>query len=194
MAGTVFRSPLMSRLMRWLAQLGLRLSGWRIEGDMAAVAALPKAVVIGAPHTSNWDFPLMLAVAFSSGLEFHWMGKHTLFSWPFGAVMRWLGGIAIDRRTSNNTVSQMVTAFNGVDRMLVVIPPEGTRSRVARWKTGFYHIAHQAQVPIVLGFIDGGRKVVGFGPVMQPTGEVERDIADIRAFYRDMVGICPDNT
>lgn len=194
MSASVFRSPVATWLLGALARIGLRLAGWRIEGDIASVRNMSKAVVIGAPHTSNWDFPLMLAVAFVCGLEFHWMGKHTLFARPFGGLMRWLGGIAIDRRQANNTVAQMVQAFTGAEHMLVVIPPEGTRSRVSRWKTGFYHIARQAQVPIVLGFIDGGRRVVGFGPTFHPTGDAERDIAHIRAFYQDMIGIRPANS
>lgn len=189
MKKTIFRTPVITACLRWPARLALRLTGWQVRGDVAGLQRLPRYVLIGAPHTSNWDFVLMLAVILACRMEVHWMGKHTLFPWPVGGFMRWLGGIAIDRRQANNTVAQMVEAYRQYDELVVLIPPEGTRRQVARWKSGFYHIAHQAGVPIVLGFIDAGRKEAGFGPAFTPTGDLEHDLAEIQAFYADKTGI-----
>ena len=186
MSRTVFKTPIINTLCRALSTLLLKASGWRIEGEFPDTR---KLVLIGAPHTSNWDFPLMLMVVFKLGKDVHWMGKHTLFPKPFGGLMRWLGGIAIDRRQANNTVEQMVEEFNRRDELIVVIPPEGTRSKVERWKTGFYHIANGAGVPILLGFIDGERKVVGFKTLYQPSGDLENDLAEIQGYYQGIKGI-----
>ncbi len=183
MARTVFDTPLVSSLCRALARAGLRLSGWQVVG--APPAGLQKYVLIGAPHTSNWDFVLMLAAVFDRQLSVRWMGKDALFRGPLGPLMRWLGGIAIDRSKANNLVSQMVGTYRQSPALVITIPPEGTRRKVERWKTGFYWIAHGAGVPIVLGYADFGRKVVGFGPVFEPTGDIEADLPAIQAFYRD---------
>ncbi len=169
-----------SRVLRWLARQGLRLSGWRLEGELPPAS---RYVAIGAPHTSNWDFMLMLAVVLEYGLEFVWMGKNTLFRGPTAALFRWLGGIPIDRSRPGGMVEQAIAAFDERRHLVMVITPEGTRKQVARWKRGFYHVARGAGVPILLAYVDHGRKVAGLGPLFTPTDDVEADMAAIQAFY-----------
>ena len=183
---TVFRTPLIRPLLAFLSRLGLRLFGWRVLG---AIPDTRRFVLIGVPHTSNWDFLLMLMAVLDRGLELHWMGKHTLFRWPFGALMRWLGGLAIDRNRANNTVAQMLELFENNTDLVVLTTPEGTRSKVQRWKTGFYHIAHGAGVPILLGYVDASKKELGFGPLFFTTGDLDQDLLEIQRFYADKVGI-----
>ena len=185
MRRTIYNTPVIAQLFRGLSWLGLKLAGWKLEG---APPTERKYVLIAVPHTSNWDFPITLAMAFVFRFDIFWMGKDSLFKGPFGPVMRWLGGIPIDRSSRNNIVQQMVDAFNQSDSLVVAIPPEGTRSRVEKWKTGFYHIANGAGVPIALGFLDYAHKVGGFGPTFYPTGDLEADLADIRRFYAGISG------
>lgn len=168
------------RLLRPLGRLWLTANGWHIEGEMPD---LPKFIIVGAPHTSNWDLPFTLAAGLHYGLRVHWMGKDTIFKWPFAGLMRWLGGIPIDRSKANNAVAQMVDRFKSSDRLVLVIPPEGTRGKVERWKTGFYHIAVGAGIPLALGFLDYRRKAAGIAKVYYPTGNLEADLAEIQAFY-----------
>lgn len=182
---TIFDTPVIKTLMRWLSAFILRISGWRIEGCLPDI---PKIVLIAAPHTSNWDFPFTLFIAFATKAKLYWMGKDALFRRPFGGLFRWLGGIPIDRSRSNNVVEQMIRQFNSSDKLIVTIPPSGTRKRVMKWKTGFYYIARGANVPIVLGFLDYRRKVGGFGPVFMPTGYVEADMKEIRSYYSGIHG------
>lgn len=162
-----------------------RLNGWRVEGDMPADR---KMVVIAAPHTTNWDLPLMLAVAFYYRVDLKWMGKDGLFKPPFGGLMRALGGIPIDRSKSNDVVSQMVDVYAQADDLLVAIPPEGTRAKTRYWKTGFYHIADGAGVPIALGFLDYPTKTGGVGGLLHTTGDYGADLEEIKAFYAGKTG------
>lgn len=185
---TIFRTPLFRHVLLTLSWLGLKLTGWKIVGN---VPKEPKFVLIAAPHTSNWDFPLLVAMACVLRLEIYWMGKDALFVGPFGPFMRWLGGIPIDRKNATNVVQSTTTAFDQADRLIVVIPPEGTRSAVRQWKTGFYHIAVGAGVPIGLSFLDFRKKTGGFLPTFYPSGEAEADIAEIRSFYKDIKGKYP---
>lgn len=186
---TIFDTPVIRTLFAWISIVCLRLAGWRLEGKFYD---LPKYVMIAAPHTSNWDFPVTLGICFAARAKIYWMGKSSLFKGPLGPVMRWLGGVPVDRSKSNNLVQQMVDVFNRSEQLVLTIPPEGTRAKVRQWKSGFYHIAVGAQVPIVLAFLDFRRKVGGFGPVFHPTGNVEQDMAAIQAFYKDIVGKNPD--
>lgn len=160
-------------------------AGWTVEG---AGPQTDKFVVIAAPHTSNWDLPFMLGVAYTFRIKLHWMGKASLFKPPFGWLMLSLGGIPIDRSKANDVVSQMVEVYNTAETLAVAIPPEGTRSKVRKWKTGFYNIAHGANVPIALGFLDYKRKVGGIGGVFTTTGDYARDLEDIKAFYATVTG------
>ena len=173
---------------RGLGRLYLRLSGWRVEGRIPEAG---KAVVIAAPHTSNWDLPLMLAVSYVLGIRPAWLGKRELFRWPFGGLMRWLGGLPVDRQIRQNLVQQAVARFDTVYRLYLVIPPSGTRNRATHWKSGFYHIACGARVPIACAFLDYRRRVGGIGPVLRPSGDLAADMESIRAFYAGIAGKFP---
>jgi 1-acyl-sn-glycerol-3-phosphate acyltransferase len=162
-----------------------------MEGE---VPDFPKYVLIAAPHTSNMDLAVMLTLAFTFRTKLSWMGKDALFRWPFGGLSRWLGGIPIDRSKSHNVVEQSVALFNEKEAFVLAVPPEGTRKQVRYWKTGFYYIAKGAGVPILLGFIDYGRKVGGFGPVLMPTGDIEEDMKTIQSFYAAITGRHPGQT
>jgi 1-acyl-sn-glycerol-3-phosphate acyltransferase len=176
-------------MLSWFARSILALFGWRLTGSLPAA---PKYVIIAAPHTSNWDFILALLIAASFKLRINFMMKDELFRPPWGWFFRSLGGIPINRRSNNKVVDQMVQRFAERERLALVIPPEGTRSKVAKWKTGFYYIAHGAGVPILLGYVDFGRKQAGFGPLVATTGDIEADMATIRAFYAGMAGRHPE--
>jgi 1-acyl-sn-glycerol-3-phosphate acyltransferase len=165
-----------------------RLAGWKIEGS---VPESERFVLIAAPHTSNWDFPFMMAVALGLRQKVYWMGKHTLFSGWKGPIARWLGGISVDRRNSHDVVGQSIAQYGVQDKLILVIAPEGTRGSVRSWKTGFYHVANGANVPIVTGFLDYSRKVGGVGPSILPTGDYEADMAKIWAFYSQIKGKFP---
>jgi 1-acyl-sn-glycerol-3-phosphate acyltransferase len=190
MSRTIFNTPVVSPFLKTCSMGFLRVTGWRVEGTLPATAE--KSVLIAAPHTSNWDLPYTLMVAFALNLNVRWMGKHTLFWGPFGPIMRWLGGIAVNRSQSNNLVAlsaERIQQHQGA--MQLIVPPEGTRSKTRYWKTGFYHIARTAQVPIIMAYMDYARKVSGLGPVFQPTGDVEADMAQIKAFYAPIQGKNP---
>ena len=187
MSRTIFETPVVNTLLRAASAAFLRFNGWKVEGALPAHAR--KAVLIAAPHTSNWDLPYTLMVAFCLRLNIRWMGKASLFRGPFGPLMRWLGGIAINREKSSNVVADCAAALQRSALPLqLVVPPEGTRGRTRHWKTGFYFIALQAQVPIVLAYMDYQRKVSGLGPVFTPTGDVERDMEEIKRFYLGVKG------
>ena len=168
-------------LAEWVGRTALKLMGWRIEGELPK---LDKFVVIGAHHTSNWDFVIFIAVKFVLRLNARWFGKHTIFRWPFGALMRLWGGIAIRRERQGNTVEQAVRAFAEHQQFMLILSPEGTRKKVERWKMGFYHIALGAGVPVVLAALDYGHKRVVIGPPFWPTGNEQADLAQILAYYR----------
>ena len=156
--------------------------GWRFQGSIPG--QMQKAVVIAAPHTSNWDLPYSLMAAFGLGLQLHWLGKASLFGFPFKGLMRWLGGIGVDRSRPGQLVSAAVNCFENTQRPLfLMIPPEGTRSKVREWKTGFYYIAQGAQVPIILAYMDHAKKEAGLGPCLDVTGDVDVDMATVKAFY-----------
>lgn len=174
--------------MRWLARLILRLIGWRMVGEIPG----PRAVLIAAPHTSNWDFPLAILAFWALDIDARWVGKHTLFRRPFGGLMRLLGGIPLDRERTSDFVRATVELFEGEEALVLAIAPEGTRSRTQRWRSGFYWIAHGAGVPIALGFLDYGRRVGGIGGSLFPSGDVKADMERIRAFYADKTARHPE--
>ena len=186
---TIFDTPVVRTIIRWISIFFLKIARWRTVGTLPDI---PKFVMIAAPHTSNWDFPIMMFIAFKLKAKLYWMGKNTLFKKPFDGIFRWLGGIPIDRNRSNNVVEQMVDKFNTMDRLILTIPPSGTRKRVTKWKSGFYHIALGAKVPVVLGFIDFQKKTGGIGPAVTLTGDMEDDMKVIRSFYADIEGKYPE--
>ncbi len=185
MRRSVFNTPVISHFFTALSWTAFKLMGWSIEGRPPDI---DKFVVIGAPHTSNWDFPLALATAFLLRLDFTWLGKDSIFTGPLNPLMRWLGGLPIDRSKSSNVVQSTIDAFNNHDHLIIAIAPEGTRSKVKKWKRGFYHIAYGAGVPIGRGFFDYEQKVIGFGPTFTPTGNVEKDMIEIQALYKGIKG------
>ncbi|MGB4359434.1 MAG: lysophospholipid acyltransferase family protein [Rhodoferax sp.] len=184
---TIFSTPVVNTLLRALSVTYLKLAGWQVQGVLPAQAQ--KSVLIAAPHTSNWDLPYTLMVAFVLRLNIYWMGKASIFRFPFGPLMRWLGGIAVDRSKTNNLVLASAQAIQAADGALqLIVPPEGTRSKTRYWKTGFYHIAAAAQVPIVLAYMDYQRKISGLGPLFVPSGNLEADMLQIKAFYAPFKG------
>jgi 1-acyl-sn-glycerol-3-phosphate acyltransferase len=169
------------RLGRALGWLALRLAGWRFEG---ALPDLPRFVAVVAPHTSNWDFPLAMAVMFALGLRVRWLGKHTLFRGPAGALLRWLGGVPVRRGERLGGTADAVDALARAPAMVLALAPEGTRRRVETWRSGYYAIAEGAGVPIVPVWFDWGRRVVGFGAPVAAAGGAEALTARLRALYR----------
>jgi 1-acyl-sn-glycerol-3-phosphate acyltransferase len=191
MSPTIFDTPVVRTALRAGSLAFLRWNGWTIEGALPASAS--RCVLIAAPHTSNWDLPYTLMVAFALRLHIRWMGKASLFRFPYGGAMRWLGGIAVDRSKNNNLVAASADALKQADGPLqLVVPPEGTRGKTRHWKTGFYFIALEARVPVILAFMDYRRKVSGLGPVFTPSGDVDADMAKIKAFYAGVQGRNPD--
>ena len=176
-------------IKRSLGHLILRVNGWRWHGD---IPETPRFVLIAAPHTSNWDLVYMLAFSWITGVKLSWMGKHTLFQGWRGAMLRRLGGVPIDRRSPQGMVGQMVDLYEQRERFVLAIPPEGTRKLVPRWKSGFYHIARGANVPIVMGYLDYARKEGGFGPSLLPTDDLRADMDALRAFYQDKQARYPE--
>lgn len=167
----------------------LKAAGWRIEG---ALPALDKFVVIGAHHTSNWDFVLFLAAKFVLRLNARWFGKHTIFRRPFGGLLRRWGGIPVQRHLKLNTVEQAVQAFGEHRQMILILSPEGTRKKVERWKMGFYHIARGAGVPVVLAALDYGNRRIVIGEPFWPTGDEAGDLRRMLDFYRPFVPKKPE--
>ncbi len=176
-------------LKRAFGRLILWGTGWKASGTLPE---LDKYVLIAAPHTGNWDLVYMLAIAFKLEMKVNWMGKNSLFKPPFGFMLKWLGGVAIDRSQTNNVVQAMADEFTKRDVLVLAVPPSGTRSRREHWKSGFYHIARTANVPIVMGYLDYNAKVGGFGPHLTPTDDMQADMDVIRAFYGTLSGKFPD--
>lgn len=176
----------LKRIIGWTY---LRIGGWREEG---ARPGPPAFVLIAAPHTSNWDMPLTIAFSFVYDVPIRWAGKHSLFRWPFGSLMKALGGIPIVRHERGDRVKKLADLFEEHGNLVLAVPAEGTRGRVEHWKSGFYHIAREARVPVVCGYLDYARRRGGFGLVIEPTGDLRGDMDAIRAFYADKVGKYPE--
>jgi 1-acyl-sn-glycerol-3-phosphate acyltransferase len=183
---TIFNTPFLSTFYHYLARMVMRLAGWRIDGKLPD---LPKFVLIGAPHTSNWDFLLFLGVIFSLRANVRFMGKAELFRFPVGWFFRYCGGVPVDRKKSTGLVEQMVKACNEAEKFILVIAPEGTRNQVTEWKRGFYHIAKSAGIPIVMAIVDGKHKTVQLGQVFRPTEDIEADMKRIKGVFEGVTGI-----
>jgi 1-acyl-sn-glycerol-3-phosphate acyltransferase len=147
--------------------------------------------MIGAPHTSNWDFFVMLLLMAVESIPIRWMGKDSLFKWPLGVFMRSLGAIPVNRSESTNLVDQIAALFDQYDELIIGLAPEGTRKKTTRWRTGFYYIALKADVPIVMAYVDYKHKVCGLGPSITPSGDIQADFDIIREFYSGFVGKHP---
>lgn len=178
-------------MMKELFNRIFRQKGWKIEGGLPE--GLKKCVLLAAPHTSNWDFIYGLGALQEFKLDVKYLAKKELFRFPFKGMFESLGGLPVDRSKSNSMVDAMIELINNTDEIIVLIPPEGTRSRVEKWKSGFYHVAMGAGVPIVLGYIDYKRKVAGIGPAITPTGNKEKDCKAISDFYKNITAKYPEN-
>lgn len=175
--------------MELLAKFIFKISGWKTVGE---IPPIKKFVAIAAPHTSNMDFIYGMCAKFIFGVKMQYLGKKELFRFPFGFIFRAMGGIPVDRKSSHHLVEQAVEEFNRHNNFILAMAPEGTRSYAPKWKTGFYHIAIGAKVPIVLCYLDFEKKIAGIGPAFYPTGNIENDLEEIKNFYRKIKGKFPE--
>ena len=178
--------------MKWLCKLYLRLIGWKTSTTLPP--AVKKCVLVAAPHTSNLDYPIALATLYASGTRVRFLAKKSLFKFPLGILMRLTGGLAVDRSRHNNMVDALIDMFAHSEKLILMIPVEGTRSFVKEWKSGFYYTALGAGVPIALGYLDYGRKIAGFGDLFFPTGDYQKDLAAIQDFYRQFQARYPEKS
>lgn len=176
-------------LKRKFAITILRLFGWTMHG---APPQDKRCVLVAAPHTSNWDFPLLMLFAAAYGLKISWFAKKSLFNPLTGGAMRAMGGVAVDRASRHNLVAQMANRFSSQTEFILVVPTEATRKRSEYWRSGFYQIATEAQVPVVPTYLDFEKKQGGFGKPVWPTGDVKNDMQYFREFYQDKKGRFPD--
>lgn len=176
---------IVSDVVRFVCATYLQIAGWKVRGDFPGVE---KAVLVAAPHTSNWDGINMLATAGFYRVKLRWMGKKSLTTGPFGGVIKWLGCVPIDRSAANDVVQAMADAFAREERMILAIPPEGTRSAVREWKTGFYHIARAANVPLILSVLDYGTQTISLSATVTPSGDYAADLAVIQSYYAKAQG------
>ncbi len=171
-----------------IARYILRSTGWQTE----IISPLTSHyLMIGAPHTSNWDFFIMLLLMAAENIPVRWLGKDSLFRWPLGIFMRSMGAIPVNRRENTNLVDQIAAKFEEYDEIIIGLAPEGTRSKTAHWRTGFYYIALKAEVPIVMAYIDYQNKICGLGPSLKPTGDIQADFEIIQDFYAGIIGKHP---
>lgn len=191
MRHTMFNTPVVKSLLRGISLFLLKIFGWKTSGSLPQDE---KYIIIVAPHTSNWDLFFGIILAFALKLDARYIAKKELFRGPFSFLMTWSGAIPVDRSSHHHIVDQMVHAFRERDTFVLALAPEGTRHRKDSWKSGFYHIALAAHVPILLGFIDYAGKTGGAGPLFYPTGDLEQDIKVIGNFYLTVTGKHPENT
>ncbi len=169
-----------SRTLLWGMRTLFRRGGWRAERTEPTPR---RCVIIAAPHTSNWDFPYTMGLLDELQLDVHFMAKQSLFRWPMGGFMRAMGGIPVIRDSGRNYVQAMIDEFAQREEFKLIVAPEGTRGNAQQWRTGFYHIALGAKVPIVLGMLDYRRKAGGLGPAIMPTGDYAADMAMLQTYY-----------
>lgn len=176
-------------LRRLAARTFWRFSRWRLVGEPAPDRP---AVLLGAPHTSNWDFALMLALSWRLGIDVRWLGKNSLFRGWRGPIMRGLGGISVDRADPSRIVAEVVQRVRAGEVFGLVVTPDGTRGGHSHWKSGFYRIALETGMPVVLGFVDRTTMTTGLGPTLTLTGDIPNDMDRIRSFYADKAGFRPE--
>ena len=179
----------MARAVKWLLLLMYRMRGWKAVGN---VPEPRRFILIAAPHTSNWDFVNFLGLTADLKVRAHFMGKLSLFRWPIGGFMKQMGGIPVDRRNASNVVQQMVDEFARRAEFMLTVAPEGTRGKAKKWRTGFYQIAIAAKVPMVVGFMDYGRKTGGLGPLIWPTGDFRADMMKVLETYKSCIPKFPE--
>lgn len=178
-----------NRVSCWLGKTVLRALGWSYEGEFPHQQKMVLAI---APHTSNWDFVVGLAVAFHLKLKISFFGKHSIFIPPFDRLLKRWGGIPIERSKAHGVVSQITQEMNAAEKMILCLSPEGTRSRIAPWKTGFLHIAYKANVPLFLVGFDFKRKKIIFGPCQKITGDVQSELKNVYAFFANVQAKFPN--
>ncbi|PCJ50685.1 MAG: acyltransferase [Gammaproteobacteria bacterium] len=178
----------MKYLCKWL--LGLR--GWKLTDTPLPV--IDKAILIFAPHTSNWDFVTMVMAKFALGIKVRYLGKHTLFYWPYGWFFRALGGMPVKRHEHNNVVGSVVELIENNDVIWLALAPEGTRSYTAYWKSGFYHIAERSSLPIIMFYLDIRTKSIGFSDLFEVSGNIEEDMAKFSQYYSEFEGYNPQQS
>ena len=183
----IFNTPVITPLITALFAFLMKVTGWTVVGERPT--HLRKFVAVVAPHTSNWDAVIVLMTSFALKLDAHWMAKHTLFRFPFGGFMRWLGAVPVHRSLNGDVTEAIARQFAQSESMVIGISPEGTRSTVTQWRTGFWYIAQRAKVPIVLFFIDGEHKRCGFLEEFISSGDVDTDLELIQKKYKNIKGI-----
>ncbi len=169
----------------WIGKFIFAIFGWSFKNEFPNI---PKFVIIFGPHTSNWDFVFGIAAIFILDAKISWMGKQPFFRKPFGGILRWLGGIPIDRSSSHGVVDTMINQYKSMDEFILAIAPEGTRKKVEKWKSGFYRIATGADVPILMACFDYKNKIISFGPLIYPSGNLNADIEDMQLFFENIRG------
>jgi len=183
--------PTCGFVLQKLAVFILRVLGWRLAGSLPNVK---KAVIIGYPHTSNWDGILLIIMSWALGMRSSWLLKESALNVPvLGWLLRKVGAIGVNRSGKQNSVEQITNLFNETDKLFLIVAPEGTRSWAPGWRSGFYHIAQRANIPVLCGFLDYQRKVGGVGPCIQPSGNTTQDMNILRDFLKDKVGKYPDS-
>lgn len=180
-----------NRFLPIIGKLMLMIFRWGFINDVPNVK---KCVIVIGPHTSNWDFVFGLSGLLATGIKASWMGKHSIFKLPFRRMLRWVGGIPIERSASSGVVDSMVNRFKTSEKFVLALAPEGTRSKVDQWKTGFYHIAMGAHVPIFMVSLDYKDKAIILGPLFDPTGNVEADIEKMQAVFSQVQAKKTDKT
>ncbi len=175
--------------MKVFSGLLLNMGGWKIDNEISN--EIKKAVIIVAPHTSLWDTVIGKLGFWHMGVDSKILVKQEAFFWPFGILLKFIGGIPVNRKKSGRLTDTVTTMFNEHDSLFITITPEGTRSMVADWKLGFYYIAMSANVPIILGVLDYKNKIGGMKKLYYPTGDVKKDLVEIKSFYKEVVGKHP---
>jgi len=176
-------------MLKVFAKFILKMIGWHVD---VSIPKEKKFIMIGAPHTTNWDLPLGLLCFWSVEMKITWVAKKQLFVGPLNYLFRALGGIPVDRSVHTGFIKQIASQFNEREEMVFGLTPEGTRSRTDYWKTGFYYIAQQANIPICLAYVDFPSRTIGFGKMITPTGDIEKDFEIIKDFYKDKTGKYPE--
>lgn len=176
-------------MRRLIARIFWTFSRWKLVTETAPTRP---TLLIGAPHTSNWDFVLMLAIAWKLGVDFRWLGKKSLFAGWRGPIMRALGGIPVDRADASRVVDEIVARIRAGEVFSLVVTPDGTRGGNTRWKSGFYRIARDTDMPVTLGYVDRTTMTTGLGPTLSLSGDIRADMDRIRAFYADKAGFHPE--
>jgi 1-acyl-sn-glycerol-3-phosphate acyltransferase len=178
--------------MRFIAKLYFAIIGWKTYNGIPA--HVKKYVMIGAPHTSNWDFPITMAALLLMRVKVNYLAKKELFKFPLGIIMRYFGGISVDRSKNTRMVDSMTNEFKLHDSLILLVPPEGTRGYVKEWKSGFYYVALGAGVPIGLGYLDYARKEAGIAKLFYPSGDFTKDLEEIKSFYRGIAARHPEKS